>query len=679
TRDQPHTLLTALATLHTHHAATPNWNTLLPHTHLIPDLPTYPFQHQHHWLTPSEAQTTHDTLNSWRYAVTWRAHTPSPQAALNGTWLLLTPPDAPPPADLVNALEAAGAATTTNPAHPALAGVLNLDPDPAAVLALLHAQPSTPLWTVTTGAVRVSPHDDPPHPAHAQTWGLGRVAALEYPHHFAGLIDLPHHPEPHHYALLTRHLAAPTAESQLAIRDDTAHVPRLTRAPLAAPPAAAAYHPRHTTLVSGGTTGTGLLVARHLARAGAEHLLLTHHPQASPADADALTAELVELGAGAVTIAVCDITDRDAVCALLSSLPPERPPLAAVIHTAEADTWSTLADLTPDGLADVLSVRAGGAQLLHDLTLELGLSLEAFVLFSSVAGVWGSAGQGAHAAAVAHLDALAQARRAAGLPGTSLAWGPWAEAPIGAVDPAVEGERLAQLERRGLTALPTELALAALQQALDHDETFVAVADVDWARFAPLFTSARPGPLLSGLPEVAGADDDGPDGPDSGSEGSGSAFAERVARLSPEERRVELVALVRAASATVLGHAGAEAVEPQRPFRDLGFDSLAAVSLRNQLGVATGLRLPATLVFDHPTPVAVAEFLIEEFLMTEADGGGATGEAGETGLFKPPPMPASALASDTAEVAEAVDGFTDDELFAFIDDRLGTFRLEHHE
>ncbi|WP_425582485.1 beta-ketoacyl synthase N-terminal-like domain-containing protein, partial [Streptomyces synnematoformans] len=471
-RDQRHTLLTALATLHTHHATTPHWPSLLPDAPLT-DLPTYPFQRQHHWLAPPEAPTTRAALDSWRYTLAWHPDdlpgTPSP--TLTGTWLLATPAGTPPPPDLVAALEKAGASTTTDPDHPAdLAGVLNLDPDPAATLRLLHRPQPAPLWTLTTRAVPASPHDPPPDPDHAAVWGLGRVAALEHPERFGGLVDLPRAPGPDHYARLVRHLATarPLPETQLAVRDDAAYVPRLTRAPHAGPPPGT-YDYRRTSLVTGGTTGMGLLVARHLARAGADHLLLTHHPDTAP-DTGRLTAELTELGAGSVTVTGTDLGDRDAVRALLASVPPDRP-LATVLHTAEADTWSPLADLTPDGLADVLSVRAEGARLLHELTRELAPDLDAFVLFSSVAGVWGSAGQGAHAAGVAYLDALAHARRAAGLPATSIAWGPWADVSVDVPDGAVVTDRRAQLARRGLGGLPTAAGLAELQQALDDDET----------------------------------------------------------------------------------------------------------------------------------------------------------------------------------------------------------------
>ncbi|MFW6692540.1 beta-ketoacyl reductase [Streptomyces sp. MAR4 CNX-425] len=399
----------------------------------------------------------------------------------------------------------------------------------------------------------------------------------------------------------------------------------------------------------------GLLVARHLARAGADHLLLTRHPHgAGPDDTERLTAELTGLGAGAVTVSDTDLRDRDAVRALLTSLPTGGP-LTTVIHTAEADTWSPLADLTPDDLADSVSVRAGGARLLHELTVELGLAPDAFVLFSSVAGVWGSAGQGAHAAGVAYLDALAHARRAAGLAGTSVAWGPWAEVSVGAPDGAVDADRQEQLARRGLGGLPTGSALAALQEVLDHDETGVAVADVDWARLAPVFASVRPNPLLAAL----GLGDDAADAAGGTDDTGGSALAARLAALVPEERAAEVLALVRTATAEVLGHPGAEAVDPYRPFQDLGFDSLAAVSLRNRLGETAGLRLPSTLVFDHPTPAAVAEFLSGEL------PGGAGGEAPE-GAYVP-------AYGSRPEVAEAVAGFTDDELFAFIDERLGAF------
>ncbi|MFD5164496.1 KR domain-containing protein, partial [Streptomyces hawaiiensis] len=236
-----------------------------------------------------------------------------------------------------------------------------------------------------------------------------------------------------------------------------------------------------------------------------------------------------------------------------------------------------------------------------------GEDLDAFVLFSSIAGVWGSGGQAAYAAANAHLDALAEDRRARGLTATSVSWGPWAE---GGMAEGTSGE----LSRRGLAVMAPESAVGALHQALAGDATLLTVADVDWQRFAPAFTVRRPSPFLGELADVQRALDQDHDGVDGDSRG-GDAAAELRARLASanesQQNRI-LLELVRAEAADVLGHATADAVRPRRGFVELGFDSLMAVEVRNRLARHTGLRLSTTLLFDFPSPAALAHHLRAE-------------------------------------------------------------------
>ncbi|AJE81438.1 polyketide synthase type I [Streptomyces albus] len=729
--DTPTRLHHALAHAHTHGLTPASQPTSQPTTH-HPDLPTYPFQHKRYWLTapaspatesggagsedtfwntvestdPEELSTalslpadsvapvvsalrawrersrTASALNGLRYRVSWTAQYESPAPEpLTGSWLLSSA--VPPAAELTGALVAAGATGVhhlPDPAglaealdtYPEVAGVLSLGATPAGALAVTQALAATgrdlPLWHLTSGAVRADPGDPAPDPAQAAVWGLGRVAALEHPGQWGGLVDLPAAAVPGRYARLAGVLATgpdPQHEDQLALRGTTTYARRLTRAPQQAVPGAAAWRPRGTTIVTGGTSGMGVLLARWLARSGAAHLLLTG-PVEEGAAAE-LVAELTEAGAGRVTLADCVLTERESVRGLLDSVPSEQP-LTAVFHTAGTDSWSALADLSPAELAEGLGVRCTGAALLHELTAtgaEPGAEAPELVLFSSVAGVWGSAGQGAHAAGVAWLDALAEARRAAGLSATSVAWGPWEEAPLAAPDAPAQEERRAQLKRRGLAELPTGAVLDALRGALAQRETAVVVAEVDWARFTPVFTASRPGPLLSALPEAVEAL------AESGGESAGagrSALADRLSGLPPEEREAELLLLVRQVAAAVLGHQGAQEVPAQRPFKELGFDSLASVSLRNQLAEATGTRLPATLVFDHPTPLAVTRLILTLLGGAGADGPAEAEPAGALTDARDP-----AYATGTAEVAEAVAAFSDEELFDFIEDRLGSF------
>ncbi|MEU4230026.1 type I polyketide synthase [Nonomuraea sp. NPDC026600] len=543
---------------------------------------------------------------SWRYEVTWTPVAPE-TAGLSGTWLLVvpeTPTASESAAFCAAALAEAGAKVETVTPGPrfalpdGLAGVVSLlalDDAPmpghpavsaglAATVALVQDLDGAdvPLWLLTRGGVRTGASDGPGAPGQAQVWGLGRTVALELPRLWGGLADLPAALDARAATHLTRALAGAGDEDQLAVRPSGLLARRLTRMPAPAP--GPGFRPRGTVLVTGGTSGFGAHVARWLADLGAEHLVLVpEHSGAGDLDPAAF-------GGTRVTVAGCDLTDRAALAALLAEHPP-----AAVFHTAGALNAAALADTTPAELDTVLGTKALGATHLHELLADH--ELDAFVLFSSIAGVWGSGGQAAYAAANAHLDALAEHRRAQGLPAAAVAWGLWAEVDLG--DPAAEAERREQLRRRGVPPMPPALALAALGQALGEDRPALVLADVDWERFVPAFTALRPRPFVEDLPEVArllraAAESQLADA-------ESAELPRRLAGLTDTERRRQLLRAVRGEIAAVLGHDGADAVEPGRQLRDLGLDSLAAVNLRNRLGAATGLDLPPTLVFDHPT------------------------------------------------------------------------------
>ncbi|MFI2779938.1 beta-ketoacyl reductase, partial [Streptomyces sp. ALB3] len=228
--------------------------------------------------------------------------------------------------------------------------------------------------------------------------------------------------------------------------------------------------------------------------------------------------------------------------------------------------------------------------------------LDAFVLFSSISAVWGSGGQAAYAAANAHLDALAERRRARGLTATSIAWGPWADGGMaqGATD---------DLHRHGLVALAPARAVTELRQALAEDETTLTVADVAWERFAPAFTARRPSPLLGDLREVREALTHDDAGADAGPGDAATQLRERLSSATDPEKHRVVLELVRGEAARVLGHASSDAVKPRRGFVELGFDSLMAVEVRNRLASRTGLSLPTTLLFDHTSSAALAEHL----------------------------------------------------------------------
>ncbi|MGW3152386.1 SDR family NAD(P)-dependent oxidoreductase, partial [Streptomyces sp. NPDC001177] len=358
------------------------------------------------------------------------------------------------------------------------------------------------------------------------------------------------------------------------------------------------WSPRGTVLITGGTGALGGHVARWLAGAGAEHLVLTSRRGLDAPGAAGLVAELEATGV-AVTVAMCDVADRSALAALLAEHP-----VNAVVHTAGVDHLEPLETMTPGAFADVLSAKAAGA--LHLDALLADRELDAFVLFSSIAGVWGSGYQAAYAAANALLDGLAERRRAQGLPATAVAWGPWAGGGMAEADGADE-----RLRRRGLIPMPTALAVAGLRQALDSGEATVTVADVDWERFLPPFTVGRPSALLGDLPEAERILTAGSTVGEPGT-AIASPLADRLTGMPETEQHTLLVDLVRTHAAAVLGHSGADEVEADRAFKDLGFDSLTAVELRNELNAETGLALPSTLVFDHPNAQALARQLRTE-------------------------------------------------------------------
>ncbi|MEI5103717.1 type I polyketide synthase [Streptomyces sp. PmtG] len=363
-------------------------------------------------------------------------------------------------------------------------------------------------------------------------------------------------------------------------------------------------------------------MARWLAREGAEHLVLTSRRGLDAPGAAELKAELEELGAE-VTVAACDVADWDAVAGLLDELAADGRALRSVFHAAGVGQEQPLAEMSAADIAAVLEAKVAGAAHL-DALLDTG-ALDAFVLFSSNAGVWGSGSQGAYAAANAHLDALAEQRRARGLTATSVAWGLWGGGSDMAGADAEEA-----LRRIGVSAMEPGRAIAALAETVAYDETFVAVADVDWERFAPAFTSVRPSALIGDLPEVrrALAGPETATAPTARSTDTGSEWAGRLAALPTAEQERTALDLVRAHAAAVLGYTGPEAVEPGRAFRELGFDSLTAVEVRNRLTAATGLKLPTTLVFDYPNARILAAHLRREALGDEPAATGAVTPAG---------------------------------------------------
>jgi acyl transferase domain-containing protein len=489
--------------------------------------------------------------------------------------------------------EAPTAAAAELPAG--LAGTLAL------VQALGDAGIAAPLWVLTRGAVAAGP-GEPASPGQAMTWGLGRVAALEHPDRWGGLIDLPPVLDEQGAARLCAVLAG-SGEDQVAIRRAGILGRRLAHTPL--PSGGDRWAPSGSVLITGGTGAVGGHVARWVAGRGAPRVVLAGRAGPAAAGVAELAADLAHAGT-AVAVTACDIAHRAELPGLLAWTADTGPGISAVMHAAGVVHETAVQDLTATELAAGLAAKAGGAALLDELTA--GLGLEAFVLFSSISATWGSGQQAGYAAANAFLDALAGSRQARGLPAASVAWGPWAGGGMASRDGGI------QLARHGLALLDPDLAARALGQALDHSDGLVTIADVDWTRFAAAFTLRRPSPLLSSLPDVQHAQAATPGGGETASQ-----WQDQFAGLPRAEQNRMLANLVRAETALVLGHSSPTAIDPARTFRELGFDSLTAIELRDRLTAVTGLKLPATLVFDCPVPLRLAEFLRTQAIDNETD------------------------------------------------------------
>ncbi|WP_172629620.1 SDR family NAD(P)-dependent oxidoreductase, partial [Streptomyces sp. NL15-2K] len=492
-------------------------------------------------------------LDGWRYHVSWKPVTDLAEQALRGTWALIGD-DGSGTSDalgLADALTGIGAEVVAVPlgdraelavrlrelesagilVHPtvALADVL------AVVQALADVESSAPLWLVTRGAVSVGRADGAPDVVQAAKWGLGRVVGLEHPARWGGLLDLPETLDGRAVARLGAVLAgALGAEDQVAIRSGGALVRRLAAAPVVG---GDTWCPRGTVLIGGGTGGLGTQLARWAAANGAERLVLVSRRGPDAPGAATLLAELPDAEAHA-----CDLSDRAAVEALLARIGA----VDAVVHAAGVAEDAELIDADAAHLNRVLSGKVDGALHLDALVGDV----DAFVVFSSVAGVWGSAEQAAYAAANAALDAVVAGRRARGLSGTAVAWGPWAE-----VGMAAEAEVADRLRRRGLAPMSPAHALTALALAVGSGDEALTVADVRWADFLPAYTAMRARPFFADLPDAQALDTPAPHG------GSvESAFAQRLAGMTAADREQFVAELVRGQVAGVLGHGSVEAV-----------------------------------------------------------------------------------------------------------------------
>ncbi|MFG2848781.1 type I polyketide synthase, partial [Kitasatospora sp. NPDC048296] len=543
------------------------------------------------------------------------------------------------------------------------------------------------LLVVTRGAVPAGGDTALTDPVGAAVWGLVRAAQAEHPERIvlldldaatavgSAVLDLP---------LLDAVLAS--GEPQVAVAGGTAlTVPRLvrTRQPATAEPELLPLGAADgTVLITGGIGALGALTARHLVEAhGVRHLVLAGRRGPDAEGAAELVAELAERGAE-VSVVACDVTDREAVAALLTAVGAEHP-LTAVVHAARVFDAGVIGELDEDRLARVFAPKLTAVRHLDQLTRELAPELRAFVLMSSASSVFLGAGTGAYAAANAYLDAVAHRRRAAGLPAVSLAWSLWA--PTADAREQADPDRTGR--RGGVEPLTAAEGMALFDAALTDGAALLVPARLD---LRSLRTAAALGggvpPLLRGLVRPgrqrarAGA-------------GDGGGLAARLAGLSEPDQRALLLDLVRNQVAIVLGHTAPEQVRPETAFKEIGFDSLTSVELRNRLRSATGLPLPATLVFDYPAPLPLAGYLYDrldpaaesatgtnpllaelsrlEALLAGAPADDTTRAQVTTRLQSLLSAWSTATGAQTAEEERDFDNASDDELFDLIDTEFG--------
>uniref|UniRef100_UPI0038993655 SDR family NAD(P)-dependent oxidoreductase n=1 Tax=Allokutzneria albata TaxID=211114 RepID=UPI0038993655 len=481
-------------------------------------------------------------------------------------------------------------------------------------------------------------------PALAAVWGLLRSAQTEHPDRFV-LVDLPDGDS----TLVGAAVA--TGEPQVAVRDGKLFALRLARAGAAA--RLPEFDPEGTVLVTGGSGGLGRLVTRHLVTEhGVRRVLVVSRRGADAPGAAELAAELGD----AVTFAACDVADRDGLSALLSGVK-----LTGVVHAAGVLDDGVVESLTPERLDTVFRSKVDAALHLDELTRDQDLA--AFVLFSSAAGVFGGPGQCNYAAANAALDALATRRRTAGLPAVSLAWGMWAQASDMAGDLGSDDSRRL-MARGGVLPLSPEQGLALLDASLAHDEAVLVPARLD--------LGVASSPLLRGLVRRRALVAD---------------MAQDLSGLPVAKREQVLTDLVHTHVAAVLGHESGAAIDPEKPFKDLGFDSLTAVELRNRLAAATGLRLPATLVFERPTPADLSAFLLDRLVGSAPGAAEASladldrlddvlgslddGDSGRAALIARVRALLARHSGDGGDGRQAVADASDEEMFALIDSEIG--------
>jgi acyl transferase domain-containing protein len=467
----------------------------------------------------------------------------------------------------------------------------------ASVLHLVQALANTTnaprLWLVTQGAIAVQQSMASPVPA--LLWGMGKVVSLEHPGLFGGLVDLPPEPTDEDIDRLCADLQDAQGDDQLAYRNGQRYAARLVPTQ-SRPVQPVTVQADRTYLITGGLGALGLLIAEWLVDRGAKYLVLIGRKPASEAAQTAI--DRFQSAGVTVLAAQADVTQADSLSALFATI-ETMPPLDGVIHAAGTVNYQPIATMPYEALETVLAAKVTGTWLLHERTQHLDLNF--FVVFSSIASVWGSTGQAHYAAANAFLDSFAQARRLQKLPALSINWGPWAGGGM------ASEEAQQWLTRMGIRFLQPQQAIAALNVLLNSDAIQATVADVDWTQFKPLYEARGERSLLAHL--GSGLSDSSP------VVQTRAAVVEQIASAAASDRLDQLIAHLQAEVRSVLRLNEVQSIDLERGFFEMGMDSLMALELKARLEKSFAASLPPTLTFECPTIAALAVYIGREILV----------------------------------------------------------------
>ncbi|MCX6040995.1 MAG: SDR family NAD(P)-dependent oxidoreductase, partial [Caldilinea sp.] len=450
------------------------------------------------------------------------------------------------------------------------------------------------LWVVTRDVHRIDGQGDVGMGlAQSPLWGLGLTIGLESPELWGGMVDLAAVAADNEAVHLWDAIKAGDAENQVALRGGQRYVLRLVQAETSAPKKLTLLAADATYLITGGLGVLGIQAARWLAGQGARSLVLVGRHKPDRAVRDVLQA--IERQGVQIQVVSADVADPVAMQALFASLGSS---LRGVIHAAGKAQFAPLRTLTAEDMDAALRAKVVGGWVLHQLTAEM--KLDFFVLFSSIASIWGSNMQAHYSAANRFLDALAHYRQQLGLPGLSINWGPWADSLASTLQE--------QLARTGVLSLPSARALAFLGTLLAAEEAQRVVVEVDWPLFQSVYRTRGPQPLLDCVAPLVS---------EQTQTGQPSSLIQRLQQLPLGQRQPALDAEIQEQVRQVI--AAASLPDLQQGFADLGMDSLMAVELKNRLERLIGQPLPATLAFNYPTVDRLSKFLLCEVLFLAAD------------------------------------------------------------